>query len=214
MRDKAQDEIQMAIKRKVFLEKGFELFSEKTIEAVSMQDVADASTYGVATLYRYFGSKPGLVVAVATWKWEQYREEYLKNKVDKDPAAVTAAEHFSLYLDSFLELYRNHKDLLRFNQFFNIYIESEDIDDETISPYRDLVQRIVGQFHDIYRRAEADHTLRTDIPEEEMFSSTIHLMLAAVTRYAVGLVYSPGKGYDEGRELVLLRNMLFEYYTL
>ena len=44
-----------------------------------------------------------------------------------------------------------------------------------------------------------------------MFSATLHLMLAAVTRYAVGLVYL--RGPDPEQEL-LLRDLLVERFTI
>ena len=53
----------------------------------------------------------------------------------------------------------------------------------------------------MYTRAEQDHTIRIDETEEEMFSTTLHLMFAAVTRYAVGLVYIPKSGFDAEKEL-------------
>ena len=53
---------------------------------------------------------------------------------------------------------------------------------------------------------------RLRIPEEEILSTTIHLMLAAVTRYAVGLVYQPEGGFDEMRELETLKELLMMKY--
>ena len=55
---------------------------------------------------------------------------------------MTAAEIFEFYLDSFIELYKNHRDLLRFNQFFNVYVQSEHIDAETLKPYRGMIDRL------------------------------------------------------------------------
>ena len=82
MIDKAQDADQMAIKRKDFIEKRFELFVNSSIEAISMQEIADASGYGVATLYRYFRTKQDFVVEVAVKNWEnsarKTREDSLK----------------------------------------------------------------------------------------------------------------------------------------
>ena len=69
MRDKEKDAAQMAIKRRRFLEKAYELFTRKKIESVSMIEVARACGYGTMTLYRYFSTKPQLVVAVAAWIW-------------------------------------------------------------------------------------------------------------------------------------------------
>ena len=64
---------------------------------------------------------------------------------------------------------------------------------------------------DLRRRAQQDGTLRTDVSAKETLLSSLHLMLAAVTRYAVGLVYQDD--YDPERELILLRNMLLREYT-
>ena len=61
--------------RNAVMEKSYELFSEKSIEKVTIAEIARASGYGDMTVYRYFPTKPMLVVAVATWKWGQlYRE--------------------------------------------------------------------------------------------------------------------------------------------
>ena len=122
---------------------------------------------------------------------------------------------FDFYLDSYLEVYRNYKDLLRFNQFFNVYIQSERIDPEVLKPYRDMIEKLRRNFHMVYERAEQDHTIRTDESEEEMFSTTLHLMLAAVTRYAVGLVYIPESGLDAEKELEKLKEaMLLRYKSV
>ena len=43
-----------------------------------------------------------------------------------------------------------------------------------------------------------------------MFSTTLHLMLAAVTRYAVGLVYEGGT--EPEKELTVLKEMLMGRY--
>ena len=67
----------------------------------------------------------------------------------------------------------------------------------------------------VYERAEQDHTIRTDESEEEMFSTTLHLMLAAVTRYAIGLVYIPESGFDAEKELEKLKEaMLLRYKSV
>ena len=208
MRDKEKDAAQMAIKRKDFLEKSYELFTKKNIESVSMIEIAKACGYGTMTLYRYFNTKPQLVVAVATWIWGQTIRENHGRRPSDNFEGMTAAQIFEFYLDSFIELYRNHRDLLRFNQFFNIYIQSEHIDPEVMKPYRDIIEGLKSEFHVIYARAEQDHTIRTDESEEEMFSTTLHLMLAAVTRYAIGLVYIPDSGFDAEKELEKLKEAL------
>ena len=57
-----------------------------------------------------------------------------------------------------------------------------------------------------------DYRLVTDEPEAQRFSATLHLMLAAVTRYAIGLVYDGGS--EPEAELILLRDMLLRHYVI
>ena len=142
----------------------------------------------------------------------QFQEENQKRRPNADIAKMMAAEIFEFYLDSFLELYRDHKDLLRFNQFFNVYVQSEHIGTETLQPYQKMIEGLKEGFHGMYLKARQDKTLRTDEPEEKMFSKTLHLMLAAVTRYAVGLVYIPESGFDAMEELETMKEMLLDRY--
>ena len=200
--------LQKEVTRTKILEAGFRIFAEKTIEKVTMTDIADAAGVGVATVYRYYKTKPELVLGIGTWSWEQYLSQTFRGL---DVEKMTALEGFTVYLDSFLDLYRRHKDLLRFNQFFNVYVYCEDIPVNEMETYRKMVGSLEARIHALYRKALEDHTLRTDIPWNGMFSATLHLMLAAVTRYAVGLVYDGG--IDPEKELMLQRNMLIREFT-
>ena len=40
-----------------------------------MQRIADASLVGRAALFNYFNSKIDLVIAIGSWKWEEYFEK-------------------------------------------------------------------------------------------------------------------------------------------
>ena len=202
----------MAVKRGVLLEKGFEIFTSKSIESVSMQNIADAAGCGIATLYRYFDKKQGFVIEVAAKKWNEFSELNQKRRDNANLSEKNAAEMFEFYLDVFLVLYREHKDLLRFNQMFNLYIESAGIDSAALQPYNEVISKFGAQFSKIFELAVQDKTIRTDITEAEMFSTTLHLMLAAVTRYAVGLVYKPETGSDEMKELETLKAMMLMMY--
>lgn len=213
VRNPEKDAAEQAKRKQAFLEKGFELFSGKSIEAIRLQDVARASGYGVATLYRYFSTKAGFCVAIAEWKWGEFFKANRKRRPRDNFESMTAADMFSFYLDSFLELYRKYKALLRFNQLFNIYLRAENVDADTVTAYQALMRPIADFFHDMYEKGKRDGTLRVDIPEREMLSVTIHLMLAAVTRYAVGLVYQPEDGFDDLGELEILKELLMRKYA-
>ena len=197
----------MTARREKILETGFRVFADRTIEKVTMNDVAREAGIGVATLYRYYGSKPALVLAVNTWAWQKFISERIEAA---DQADNTALQELDYYLESYIELYRQHKDLLRFNQFFNVYVQSDDISAEELEPFQEMIRMLADRFHTVFIKAAKDGTLHTGRSEEETFSTVTHLMLAAVTRYAVGLVYQ--KGTDPEEELIFLKNMILNAY--
>ena len=201
--------LQKEVTRQRILETGFRIFAEKSIDKVTMNDVADEAKIGVATVYRYFSNKTLLVEAISAWAWEQYVSQTIKKEV---VSGETAAKRFEYYLDSFLDLYRNHKDLLRLNQFYNVYIGQEPVRTDAVNPYESVMNVITAQFETMRALSLKDKTLRTDLPITNILFSSMHLMLAAVTRYAVGLVYEGNQ--DPEKELILLKNMLLKEYTV
>lgn len=202
------------VSRQRLLETGYRLFTGRTIDGVSLEEIAREAGIGIATLYRWFGSKTELAVAVSVWKWE----DFLRELPGEDPAARqdTGAEGFARYLDSFLDLYRNHRDLLRYNQFFNVYLQSARDDSSAgghLAAYEKVIGRFAARFRQVWEKGCRDGTLCTEIPWTQVFSATLHIMMAAVTRYAVGLVYLPEGSAAPEEELCLLRDLMLRRYA-
>ena len=210
-RNLEKDAIEMAAKNQRILENGFRIFAENTIEKVTMNDVAKAAGIAISSLYRYYSTKPKLVMAISTWAWGAYAEDNEKREAKLERPDRTAAEMFDFYLESFLDLYQNHRDLLRFNQFFNIYLTSGEISQAEMQPYLNMIRSLETRFGKIYHKAKQDHTLRTDLPEKQMFTATLHLMMAVVTRYAIGLAYN---GKNSAEELRMQKEMLMQRFII
>lgn len=211
MWNKAKDAELMTIKREEFLETGFKLFSTKSIESVTLSEVAKEAGYGMATLYRYFDKKPGFVVAVATWKLNQFLESY-KKRMPKKQEDLNSENLFVFYLDSYIELYKKGKDLLRFLQYFSIYIKSNDFGPDIVKPYVELMNIIDGRYELLYKRAMKDHLMRTDVPVDEIFGTISNVMLAAATRYATGYVLKPESAKVAVRRLEILKEAFMNLY--
>lgn len=200
---------QMAERRQIMLQTAFRLFAERNIDSVSMEDVAAETDYGIRSFYRYFKDKDTLVIETATWAFQTFTAE--NRTRNPEQTGGTAADVYAFFLDSFLRLYRERSDLLRFNQFFNVYVRSEKIDAGQLQPYGGMIDALRERFRAAYEKGRQDGTLRTDYPEEVIFSATLHLMLAVVTRYAVGLVYDAG--VDPEQELLFQRDLLLQRFT-
>ena len=214
VRNIEKDELEMANRREAMLNEGFRLFSEKGIAAVTMQEVANACGVGVATLYRYYKTKPELVIAISARKWEEFgkfvKSEQERKKIDK----MSAARRLEFYLDCYILLYKNHKDILRFNQDFNNYVRNEKIPPEQLVPYLKAISTYAGMFHGLYEKGKSDGTIYTDLPEEKMFATTSHIMLAVAVRYAQGLVYAAEHEADRTEEYELLKHMIMREYVV
>ena len=207
-------EMEMPTKREAMLTEGFRLFALHGIEGVSMQQVADASGVGVATLYRYYNTKLALVLDIGARKWEEFGAHVLHLREERGVLSKTAAEEFALYLDCYIELYRNHKNLLRFNQSFNNYVLHEGATKEQLAPYIAAIGTFVRMFHNLYEKAKRDGTLRTDLPEDKMFAATSHIMLAVAVRYAQGLLYDAESEADRTEEFEMLKRMILREFAV
>ncbi len=210
-RNTEKDAAMMAKTRERILETAFQLFADRSIEKVKMSEVAEASGIGIATLYRYYNTKPELVIAVGTRSWKKYIEEYVSSFEKSDTTRKTVSEIFERLLDSFTDLYQNHKDILRFNQFFNIYMMNEKIDQDLQAGYIGEIKALEDRFASDIAAGMTDGTLSTETKVREAFSVSVHLMLAAATRYAVGLVYLNES--EPERELQILKKMLIREFT-
>ncbi len=212
MRNPEKDEIMMAERRERMLDTGFRLFAEKGIEAVSMQDVANACDLGIATLYRYFNTKLIFVLAIGTKKWEEYYREVEAEYARRGGEMMNAAEELDFYLSSYILLYREHQDVLRFNQNFNGYVIHETATGEQLADYMRAIDLFVKKFQKLYEKGVKDGSIRTDEPLQTMFNATMHIMLAVCGRFAQGVVYRSGDPEDLTRELLILKRMILSQY--
>lgn len=213
MRNAEKDEIEMRERQERMLREGFRLFSEKAIEPVSMQEVADAAGIGIATLYRYFNTKLIFVIAIGARKWAEYAGRIEQTRKEKRTASMTAAEELEFYLDCYIDLYKNHKALLRFNQNFNNYVQHEGASAEQLRPYLEAIGVFDRFFSELYEKGKLDGTIRTDLPEDKMFAATSHIMLAVAVRYAQGLLYASENEADRAGEYELLKRMMLREYV-
>lgn len=213
MRNAEKDELEMAARRQQMLDTGFKLFAEKGIEAVSMQEVAATCGLGIATLYRYFSNKPAFVIAIGARKWEEFFEEIEAEYARRGGDMMNAAEELDFYLGAYILLYREHSDELRFNQNFNGYVRREQATDAQLADYLRAIEPFARKFHRLYEKGLRDGSIRTDEPEQTMFHTTMHIMLAVCGRFAQGVVVKSGDPQDLTNELLILKRMIISRYV-
>ena len=125
MRNSELDALEMAERRVRLLKAGFSLFVKRSIEAVKLVDIAVAANVGIATLYRYFKTKPDLVIEIGTSIWRKYYVDVQAAYARRNGVKMNAAEELEFFIDSIIALYRSHKDVLLFNRSFTAYVKHQ-----------------------------------------------------------------------------------------
>ena len=210
MRNAEQDAIEKAQRRERLLDEAFRLFAARSIESVKLTEIAEAAGLGVVTLYRYFKTKPDLVIELGTVLWLRYYVDVEVEYEKRGGARMNAAEEMEFFLDSIIELYRSHKDVLKFNRNFDTYVKHEECTAEQMRPYNEAVNVFAHKFHVVYLKAQKDGTLDLRIPEKRLFVNTLYTVLSVAGKYAEGLVYPPIGEHDMTDELLMLKRMIVD----
>ena len=210
MRNAEKDAAEKAGRRARLLEAAFRLMSARSIEAVKLTEIAEAAGLGIVTLYRYFKTKPDLVIELGTVLWRKYYVEVEKAYAARGGAEMNAADEMEFFLDSIIELYRSHKDVLRFNRNFGTYVKHQECTAEQMRPYTEAVNVFATKFHTVYRKAKKDGTIDTRIPEKRLFVGTLYAVLSVAGKFAEGLVYPPDGEHDMTEELLMLKRMIVD----
>lgn len=199
------------MRREKIIDVAYQLFVDKKIESVTMGEIAKKVGIGRATLFRYFPGKLELVIAVNTKKWKDYLDGLDNRRPISSIGDIPAIDRLSFTLDSYIEMYQNHKDLLRYNDNFNHYVSHSKKSDKEIADFNIALYSANTRLHMMYEKAKEDGSFRTDIPENEFLRVTVHTMMNACAYYAGGFIWGSKEDEDYTFELVKIKEMILAY---
>ena len=198
-------------RRKAIINAAFQIFVEKKIEPVSMGEIAELAGVGRATLFRYYPNKLELVIAVCAAKWKEYLDALDAKRPLESIGDIPAIDRFTFTLDSYIDMYRHHKDLLQYNDNFNHYVTHEGVKDEQLEEFHASIYSVNTRLEWMYEKAKEDYTFRTDIPRDEFFRVTVHTMMSACVHYAGGFIWGARDNKDYTPELLRIKEMILNY---
>lgn len=188
-----------------------QLYLEKGIDEVKMTDIAEGCQLGVASLYRYFGTKQSFTVIVASHIWKEqlalfegvYESEYFKAK--------SGIDQVSDLLKLFNVLLLGHSKFLRFVSDFDAYVMREGISPEELDSYENGVLDILPLMRGAIQKGVADGTVRGNIDIELYYFTVTHSLMNMCQKFAASR--SPDGGYANGgsKELLLAIDMYVSY---
>ena len=183
-----------------------ELFLKNGIAPVKMTDVADAAAMGVASLYRYFGTKNVLVIRAGALLWRDVRTLY-ENRFDPAVMApLPGMERIRLLFSLFEELYRDHRPFVSLIGELDDFLAAQDVPPEELKRYEDSLLNFYAVFRAAFAAGVADGTVRGDVDPDRFYRTISHAATALELKLLRGSLL-PGDRLDDPEELHELLEM-------
>jgi AcrR family transcriptional regulator len=99
------------------------LFAEKGASCVSMDEIAEAAGVGKGTLFRRFGSRASLAIAVLSEDEARLQEEFIRGRPPLGPG-VSARERLIAFGDARLDLIDAHAELIAAAEVAGAHLDS------------------------------------------------------------------------------------------
>lgn len=147
-----------------------ELFMKKSIEEVTIKDVAEEVGLGEATIYRYFARKQNLVSACALKLQKRVYEEYFDLS-----AAKNGAQKISAFYGAYYKVFSEKPEFYGFLSQFDAYCVAENV--KTPEEYSEGVDLFKELFLSALKQGEEDKTLRKIDDPETFYYATAHSLL-------------------------------------
>lgn len=155
-----------------------DIFKTKGIESTKMTEIAERAELGVASLYRYFKTKPEIVVEAACKLWQDEIATQYEVYTAEAFLAKKGAEQVREILEVFLVLYRDHQDFLRFLDEFDRYIVKEHVSAEKLKAYEKSIIDLKPILIKALEVGKADGSIRTEVEAEAFYFSITHGLMS------------------------------------
>ena len=176
---------------------------------IKMTDIADKCGIGVASLYRYFGTKGDIVTKAGCVLWGRIKA--LFDGVFESPYYLEKSGYDKLceLMKVFRVLYISHKDFLRFVDSFDRFVLTERISPEALEEYESSIMNFYPLFESAYLDGVKDGTAKADIDFKQMYISVTHALMLMSEKFSRGKVFESDTGGEA--ELDFMIKIALEY---
>ena len=158
-----------------------DLFMCRSIQEVTIRDIAITAQVGEATIYRYFGKKQELVVQSAMKLQGIVSSGYFK--LDDKLNGYQKLEAFYL---SYLNIFDNHRDFYKFLSEFDAYMSVENAD--VLNPYENAIDLYKNAYMSAYQQGLKDGSVKEQKDINLFYFSTTHSILELCKKLALKAV--------------------------
>ena len=145
-----------------------QLFLKNGIDSVKMTDIANECGIGVATLYRWFGTKNGVTIAAMTYMWNELNKMFSGIFESEVFLLQTGIKQLNDLMRMFIVLYQAHPGFMRLLSEFDLLLISENIPKKDLKIYERSIINFYSVFEKAYMTGISDGTVR-EIPDIKLF---------------------------------------------
>lgn len=195
------------------IEAAAELYLEKGIENAKMTDIAQKSQLGVASLYRYFGTKQNFTIKVATHIWQRQLELYAGVYDSEYYHSRNGIQQVEELLKIFHVLFNGQPRFLRFVADFDAYIMREQIQPSDLKEYEGSILNSQSLMHKALEKGRADGTVRKDVDGDKFYFAASHALMAVSQKLAAGRILDSDADDGGADEIMTLIKMFVSYVS-
>ena len=158
------------IKRKFLVTTATRLFLERGIEAVTIEDIANAADVGEMTVYRYFGKKQNIVYeAVLNLQQSVLLDFFRLNQ------GGTGFEKLSIFYYSYLEVFESRPEYFRFIREFDLEMMKDE--NKNLKEYEDGLAYFKNAYFTAYELGLKDKSVRAVSDLELFYFTSTHALI-------------------------------------
>lgn len=183
-------------------------FIENGIDNSKISDIAKRAEVGTATVYRYFETKPKLVIECATKLWKGRQNNLSSAFLPADFKAQNGFEQVKKILCSIGSLYEDSPDSLRLLEQFDNYIVKEQIPKEQLRQYESGIMSTRSLMLEAIKAGQADGSIRPDIDGLKFYTTASHAVVALIQKLLLrGDVLQSDHEVDVREQIALMIEM-------
>ena len=154
-----------------------DLFMTRSINEVTIKDIAVSAQVGEATIYRYFGSKQNIVIQAAMKIQGIVSTDFFNLEKGKN-----GFEKLSLFYKSYYDIFIKHPKFYKFLSEFDAFVSIED--DSIINPYETAIDAYKTFYMEAYELGLKDGSVKEQKNIEMFYFSTTRAILELAKKLA------------------------------
>ena len=184
-------------------------FCAKGIADTAIADIAEASGYGEATIYRYFSNKENLIMECGINFWKMAGEAFEALAREGSYREKTGIGQVEALLVLTQEIFEKHRSMFRFLHELDGYLASRRVESGLLSEYEAQVDRAKPLLCEAIEKGKRDGTIQCTTHTQELYYTLTHTVLSLLQKMAgFGNLLPGDRLVEEGCRIRLLRRLL------